>query len=132
MQNLEATIIDWFISRLGPADFKLREQLAQASIVKREFTAGAGVFLTLSTGADAPQTEPADRLSIDGPGLRSPEMAEGALVTLHLSGGFAHSLEIWSYSGDYPVDRHPTECKLLTPDLHVLNLLAASGAGMQP
>ena len=42
-------------------------------------------------------------------------MASGALVTLHLAGDVPNSLEIWSYAGDYPIDRHPTSFVLAVP-----------------
>ena len=122
MQDLEIAIIDWFIERLNPTDETLRTHLAAARIAKREFTSGAGAFITLESDGREVQRQSNEVSYIDGPELRSPEMTEGALVTLHFLGGVASSFEIWSYAGDYPTDRHPREFVLVEPKMNYVDL----------
>jgi hypothetical protein len=122
MHDLEIAIIDWFVARLKPVDEAVRPQLAAARIVEREFTAGAGAYLALESVAGEVQRQSSEVSYIDGPELRSPEMTEGALVTLHFLGGVANSFEIWSYAGDYPTDRHPREFVLVEPKMNHVDL----------
>jgi hypothetical protein len=121
MNELEAEVIDWFVSRTG-ADAALREQLRRAKISAREFSSGGGVFLSLVflDGDPAPREDSSSY--IDGPEIRSPEMAAGALVTLHLENGVASSFEIWSYAGDYPLDDHPKHFILVEPQGNNIDL----------
>jgi len=114
MKQLEIELIDWFCARMDDAD-PVRIQLLGAEISAREFTAGGGAFLTLRPASVEPRSSNGEPTYIDGPEIQTPEMASGALVTLHLAGDVADSLEIWSYAGDYPVDRHPTEFVLVEP-----------------
>jgi len=106
MEQIETEIIEWLVARLADND-PIREQLREAKISAREFTAGAGAFpfRVIGPGPAEPAGEPS---YVDGPEIRTPEMASGALVTLDLAGGVPNSLEIWSYADDYPIGRHPT------------------------
>ena len=122
MGNLETSVIGWFITKVGASDPALRQQLAQASISEREYTSGAGVFLSLSYAANAPLPPCTHHASLDGPEIRSPEMSAGALATLHFTNGLASSIEIWSYAGDYPTDGHPREFSLVDPQLNIVDL----------
>jgi hypothetical protein len=121
MNQLEVAIIDWFLARL-PADEAVCEQLRTAKVAAREFTAGAGAFLTLQV-AKAESVAPGDQRSyIDGPEIQSPEMTSGALATLHIERGVASSLEIWSYAGDYPHGEHPKVFVLVEPKMNLIDL----------
>ena len=114
MKQLETALVEWFVARLDVSD-PIRQQLRSAVISAREFTSGGGAFLTLSLASAQPGSSSGQPTYIDGPEIQTPEMASGALVTLHLVGGVAESFEIWSYAGDYPVDRHPIEFVLAEP-----------------
>src|SRR4051812_24265250 len=103
MKQLEPEIIEWFVARLDDGD-PIRQQLRRAEISAREFTSGGGAFLSLRLSSAERGSSRGEPTYIDGPEIQSAEMASGALVTLHLAGGVADSLEIWSYAGDYPVD----------------------------
>ena len=114
MKQLENEILRWFVSRLAEDD-PVRKQLCHAEVSAREFTSGGGVFLTLKAAALKPPDQGAAPTYVDGPEIRTPEMASGALVTLHLTGEVPSYFEIWSYSNDYPIDRHPNEFSLVEP-----------------
>lgn len=123
MKQLEPEIIEWFVARLADGD-PIRQQLPSAEISAREFTSGGGAFLSLRLNSAESGLNRGEPTYIDGPEIQSPEMASGALVTLHLAGGIADSLEIWSYAGDYPVDRHPVEFSLVMPrEANLIDLL---------
>jgi hypothetical protein len=121
MQQLEASIIAWFVARFGDSNAELRQQLAHATVSAREFTSGAGVFLSLGNAANA-QVQGGKPSCVDGPEIRSPEMSAGALATLHLANGLPGSIEIWSYAGDYPTNRHPVEFTLVEPPFNSVHL----------
>jgi len=114
MKQLETGLIEWFVARLDDSD-PIRQQLRSAEISAREFTSGGGAFLSLRISSIQRSSSNGEPTYIDGPEIQSPELASGALVTLHLAGGVADSIEIWSYAGDYPVDRHPVEFDLVMP-----------------
>lgn len=122
MHNLEAAIVAWFITKFGADDPELRRQLEASKVVEREFTSGGGVFLTLNAGKAAASRRAGEISSLDGPEIRTPEMSEGALVTLHFNGGLAGSFEIWSHAGDYPTDRHPADFILVEPKINHVDL----------
>jgi hypothetical protein len=122
MSDLEGSVVGWFAARSGASNPALRQQLAQASVSEREYTSGAGVFLSLSYAAGL-SPQPCSQASyLDGPEIQSPEMSSGALATLHFINGVASSIEIWSYAGDYPIDRHPKEFTLVEPQVNTVNL----------
>jgi hypothetical protein len=114
MKQLEDEILRWFVTRLAEDD-PVRKQLCNAEVSAREFTSGGGVFLTLKVAGLEPSDQGAEPTYIDGPEIRTPEMASGALVTLHLAGEVPSYLEIWSYANDYPIDRHPNDVALVEP-----------------
>lgn len=114
MKQLENEILRWFVTRLSEDD-PVRKQLCHAEVSAREFTSGGGVFLTLKAAGPKPSDHVAEPTYIDGPQIRTPEMASGALVTLHLAGEVPIYLEIWSYANDYPIDRHPNAFSLVEP-----------------
>ena len=72
-----------------------------------------GVFLTLKAAGPKSSDHVAEPTYIDGPQIRTPEMASGALVTLHLAGEVPIYFEISSYANDYPIDRHPNDFALV-------------------
>jgi hypothetical protein len=114
MKQLEIEIVRWFVTRLGDDD-PIREQLRHAEVSAREFTSGGGVFLALQTQGRGPSESSGKPTYIDGPEIQTPELASGALVTLHLLDDIPSSFEIWSYANDYPIDRHPRDFVLVEP-----------------
>lgn len=118
MDALEHAIVTWFSERLGPAIPGLTEQLAASQVAEREFSDGGGAFLTLLVEA---ATANLHRIALDegvsaldGPEIRSPELQFGALATLHVDPtGVLSFIEIWCYSSDYPVGRHPGQFTLV-------------------
>lgn len=118
MDDLERAIVTWFSDRFGAATPGLVAQASVARAGEREFTDGAGVFVPLHMDAGIAGT---NRIALgdgvtalDGPQIRSPELETGALATLHVDpNGILRSIEIWCYSNDYPVGRHPTPFTLV-------------------
>lgn len=121
MRVLEREILAWFIERHGAAYPELKAQLEAVVRLSPAFTAGAGAFISLEVPSALPRCKIVGTY-IDGPELRSPEMTSGALVSLHLSEGAASSIEIWSYAGDYPEDRHPSEFAFVEPQVNEVYL----------
>ena len=122
MRDLETEIIAWFVAKCEVTAPAIVQQLKDASILKREFTSGAGAFLTLKPSASASQQKGSSLFAIDGPEVRSPEMSDGALVTLHVKQGVVSSFEIWSYAGDYPHNQHPKEFSLVESKMNYVGL----------
>ena len=102
----------------GASNSALREQLELARVSDREFTSGGCVFLRLGYQGNTPLKYGGSVSYLDGPEIQSPEMSTGALATLHFTGGIATSIEIWSYSNDYPISRHPNDFILVKPRIN--------------
>jgi hypothetical protein len=127
MNRLEVAIVNWFSARLGPDIPGLAEQLASARLGGCEFSNGGGAFLTLQVAAaDASAHRIAlsgSVTALDGPEIRSPELESGALATLHVDpNGVLSSVEIWCYSNDYPVGRHPNQFTLVEAEGNYLDM----------
>lgn len=107
IHSLESALLDWFRAALTPDFPSLANRLAGARVVSREYTAGAGALCRLESDFD--DLARVDRLSqrVDGPVIRSPDMAGDAWVTLQVRDGIPHAIEIWAPGADYPIDRHP-------------------------
>jgi hypothetical protein len=117
---LESALLAWFIANRGARDPALGSQLRNATVTGRQFTSGGGAFLELQVLDGGENVARILGLGsyVDGPEIQSPELCVGALATVHISEGMVKSLEIWSYAGDYPTERHPSVFVLAEPKVN--------------
>jgi hypothetical protein len=106
-QPLETALIAWFRAALAKDFPTLASRMGAARVARREFTAGAGALCQLESDFDGLAGVELLSHRVDGPVIRSPDIAGDAWVTLQVLDGIPHSLEIWAPGTDYPIERHP-------------------------
>jgi hypothetical protein len=101
--NFEAAVLEWIAAKSG--DPALREQLARAQILDRDYTV-VGCYSTLLVPTDVPASTAAyarhGRLA--GPCFESKAVEYGGGTLLWFEAGRANSLEIYAHGDYFPAD----------------------------
>ncbi len=103
MTEFEATVFKWIADKCG--DPILEAQLRSVSVSSRKHT-GVGCYCELAVPDDARPTD-ADyghRGPLRGPGFESPSLKNGGGSLLWFEGGIAKTLEVFTYTDEFPVD----------------------------
>jgi hypothetical protein len=90
--DLERTILDWIAHRHR----EVAPRLLDIEIVSRQHS-GAGLYIYLAD--EGPDW---DRPPLDGPGIDSPQLEQGAGCLLWLSDGEPNCLEVYAFGDTFP------------------------------
>lgn len=101
LTRLEKAVIDELLRRRGEPFDTIRQQVAHASIAKREFT-GVGFFTEFALPADAPVRRDLPDDSIGGVGADFPDLEGGVGFMLSIRGGVVTKLEGFTFDEPWP------------------------------
>ena len=96
---LEKAVIDTLLETGGEPFDTARQQLARASIIKREFT-GVGFFTEFALAADAQVRRDLPDATLGNVGAELPSLQHGAGFLLFIRGGVVTMLEGFTYADD--------------------------------
>lgn len=91
------------LDKVGEPYATIRQQLAHATVAKREFT-GVGFFTEFALPADAPVRHDLADLVIDDVGVEFPSLQHGAGFVLFIRGGAVSMLEGFTYDEAWPTN----------------------------
>ena len=119
MHPLEIAIIQTIRSAFSEYRAAIDSQFHGITTSKPNYTGGGGFFLSLHvapTAVPLPESFLTTFSALEGPTISSPELENGASSRVHVGAdGYFNSLEISSFAGDYPHDRHPKEFTFSRP-----------------
>lgn len=111
MEVFERDIIFWILAAYPSERDAFSSQLLGAKVIKRDFTDGAGAFITFQPNDNAVPVSSGFLKGLtrtNGPEIQSAELELGATVDIEFNSvGIVDSFEIWAMAADYPKDRHP-------------------------
>ena len=124
MEDIEKSILEWYIENYPEYSTRLKQQLDNCVVSGREFTSGGGVIVSVIVKVDTPKLQLSESVAqIEGPFIISPELESDASVGLGVNElGVIEYLEIWSHCNDYPYNRHVQEYKLVEPKVNYIEL----------
>jgi hypothetical protein len=109
---LEKAVVDMMLDKSGEPFETVRQQLAHATVAKREFT-GVGFFTDFSVSADAPVRRDLASMEISDVGAEFSSLQHGAGFVLFIRDGVVSMLEGFTYdepwperTDDFKVSRH--------------------------
>jgi hypothetical protein len=87
----------------GTDDSELKDQLSSVKVLEREHT-GVGCYTKISVRAGSDRTSASYKSGgpLNGPDFESPATEAGGLTLLWFDDGFANTLEICTFTGDFP------------------------------
>jgi len=98
---LETAVIDLILDTEGEPFDTIRQQLAHATIVKREST-GVGFFTEFLVPSDTPVRRDLPDATIGDVGAQFPTLQRGAGFLLFIRGGVVTMLEGYTYDEPWP------------------------------
>ena len=98
---LEKSVIDLLLEKPGEPFDTIRQQLANANIIKRTFTA-VGFFTDFELTAGAPVRRDLPDCTIGDVGAEFPRLQHGAGFLLFIRGGTVSMLEGYTYDESWP------------------------------
>jgi hypothetical protein len=104
LSQFERVVLNALV-RKDPESEALRAQLADATAVTRDYT-GVGLYTKLSVLEGAPKLHASSRYIEEVPRihLEHPLLPAGAGAILWIKDGLAHTLECYTYDGEWPED----------------------------
>lgn len=103
LTSLEEAVLDAMLDKPGEPFETIRQQLAYATIAKREFT-GVGFFTRFAIPADAPARRDLPSMHIGDVGAEFPQLQHGAGLLLFIRDGVVSTLEGFTYDERWPTD----------------------------
>ncbi len=103
MTEFERMVFEWIADRCD--DRALEVQLRTARVSSREHT-GVGCYSELAVPDDAQPTHAdyGQRGPLTGPGFETSALKNGGGSLLWFEGGFAQTLEVFTYDDEFPED----------------------------
>jgi hypothetical protein len=98
---LEKAVLDMLLEKHGEPFDTIRQQLAHASVTKREFT-GAGFFTEFALPEHAPVRRDLPDATVGDVGAEVPGLQHGAGFLLFIRGGVVSMLEGYAYDESWP------------------------------
>jgi len=98
---LEKAVVDMLLQKRGEPFDTIRQQLAHASVTKREFT-GVGFFTEFAVQADASVRRNLPDATIGDVGAKFPMLQHGAGFLLFIRDGVVSMLEGYTYDEPWP------------------------------
>jgi hypothetical protein len=98
---LEKAVLDMLLDRPGEPYATIRQQLAHATVAKREFS-GVGFFTDFALPADAPVRRDLADTTIGDVGAEIPSLKHGAGFVLFIRSGAITMLEGFTYDEPWP------------------------------
>jgi len=98
---LEKAVLDMMLDKRGEPFETIRQQLAHATVAKREFT-GVGFFTDFSLLAAAPVRRDLPSMEITGVGTEFSSLQHGAGFVLFIRDGVVSMLEGFTYGEPWP------------------------------
>ena len=96
---LEKAVVDALLDKQGDPFDTARQQLAHATVTKREFT-GVGFFTEFAIAEDAPVRRDLPDATLGNAGAELPGLQHGAGFLLFIRGGVVTMLEGYTYADD--------------------------------
>lgn len=123
MGHLERKILEWYIANYPQYSDELKSFINSCRVTEREFTSGAGVFVSLASKVTVNLDLDEDVAQIDGPFIKSPELELEACVGLGVDAqNNIEYIEIWAPSGDYPHNQHVKDFEFIQPQMNYVDL----------
>jgi hypothetical protein len=98
---LEKAVLDMMLDKPGEPFDTVRQQLATATVTKREFS-GVGFFTNFELPADAPVRRDLPDATLGGVNAAFPNLQHGAGFLLFIRGGVVTTLEGYTYDEQWP------------------------------